>query len=52
MKKIAIADNGEPLVEIKKYCPGVLIRQYEKGGSSRIVNLKVRKTVAKMLAQA
>jgi len=52
MKKIIIADNGEPLVQIKKYCPGVLLRQYEKGGTSRINNLKVRKSVARMLGQA
>lgn len=52
MRKIIIADNREPLVEIKKYCPKVMVRQYEKGGSSRIENLKVRKAVAAMLNKA
>lgn len=52
MKKIVIVDNQEPLVEIKKYCPRVLVRQYEKGGSKRIKNLPARKTVAQMLNKA
>jgi D-alanyl-D-alanine dipeptidase len=52
MTKIIITDGGEPLVEVKKYCPLVFVRQYEKSSKGRIENLKVRKTIAKMLNRA
>ncbi len=52
MKRIKITDNGEALVEIKKYCPKVVVRQYEKGGSARLPDLRVRQSVAKMLNRA
>jgi len=51
LKKIKIKDNGEPLVDIKKFCPQVIIG-LEKHRLRKEKSIFVRETVAKMLKRA
>lgn len=51
LKKIKIKDNGEPLVNLKKFCPKILIG-LEKRRLSKEKSVFVRKTVAEMLKKA
>ncbi len=48
---IQIKDNKEPLVDIKKYCPGIII-DIDKPRMKKEKTAYVRRTVAKMLHKA
>jgi len=48
---IQIKDNKEPLVDIKKYCPGIII-DIDRTRIKTEKTAYVRKTVARMLHQA
>jgi len=51
LKKIKVKDNREPLVDLKKFCPEIIIG-LEKRRLKKEKSIFVRKTVAQMLKKA